>query len=113
MSTKQYTAKQSFFSSWIDHPIQPASQPRFAPLAPLRNWLDNIKICDRKMAHKLCQTIPTQCPFERKISLFGRTILSIPPLCKLNPLYNEVVALRFRAICYLADECGEDVSAYC
>jgi hypothetical protein len=57
--------------------------------------------------------IPTQCPFERDISLFGRTILSIPPLCKLNPLYEEVIGLRFRALCYLADDCGEDVGCYC
>lgn len=112
MSTKQFTAKQSILSSWI-YSFQLPALPKFTPLAPLRDWLDKIEVCDRKLAHKLCQTIPTQCPFERKITLFGRTILSIPPLCKLNPLYNEVVALRFRAICYLADECGEDVSAYC
>jgi hypothetical protein len=112
MSTKQYTAKQSFFYS-CSEPIQLPSLPKFAPLSFLRKWLDNIQISDREFAHKLCQIIPTQCPFERKVKFLGHTILSIPPLCKLNPLYNEVVALRFRAICYLADECGEDVSAYC
>jgi hypothetical protein len=112
MTTKQYTAKQSILNSWIDS-IQLPSLPKFAPLAPLRNWLNNFIISDRQVAHKLCQNIPTQCPFARQINLFGRTILSIPPLCKLNPLYEEIVALRFRAICYLADECGEDVSAYC
>lgn len=112
MSTKQYTAKQSVLNSWI-YQIQLPSFPKIAPLNPLRNWLNNITISDRKFAHKLCQIIPTQCPFERKISLFGHTIISIPPLCKLNPLYDEVVALRFRAICFLADDCGEDVSAYC
>jgi hypothetical protein len=36
----------------------------------------------------------------------------IPPLCKLNPLYNEVVYLRFRALSFLSDICGEDVNAY-
>jgi hypothetical protein len=112
MTTKQYTAKQSIFSSWIDS-FQLPSFPKFSPLAPLKNWLNNLSVCDRKIAHKLCQIIPTQCPFARKISFFGHTILNIPPLCKLNPLYEEIVALRFRAICYLADECGEDVSAYC
>jgi hypothetical protein len=54
----------------------------------------------------ICQVIPSNCPFERTITLSGRTILRIPPLCKLNPLYEELVALRFRALCYLADECG-------
>jgi hypothetical protein len=38
--------------------------------------------------------------------------LHIPPLCKLNPFYEEVLGMRFRALCYLADECGEDVSQF-
>jgi hypothetical protein len=33
-------------------------------------------------------------------------------LCKLNPLYEQLVGLRFRALSYLADDCGEDVSQY-
>lgn len=111
MSTKQYTAKLNIISSWIH--LSHLSFNKLAPLSPVRNWLNNLEISDRNLAHKLCHTIPTQCPFEREISLLGRTIAKIPPLCKLNPLYNEIVALRFRAICYLADECGEDVSAYC
>ncbi len=57
--------------------------------------------------------IPAQCPFERQIQIFGTTVAHIPPLCKLNPLYNELVYLRFRAISYLANDCGEDISAYC
>jgi hypothetical protein len=86
---------------------------RFVPLKPLRQWLDGIQIQSPEAARKICQTIPSHCPFERTIKLFGHTILYIPPLCKLNPLYEELVALRFRALCYLADECGEDVSLYC
>ncbi|MBE9044472.1 Mo-dependent nitrogenase C-terminal domain-containing protein [Pleurocapsales cyanobacterium LEGE 10410] len=82
-------------------------------LAPLRKWLDNVEIDNSDFAHRICQLIPSQCPFEREIKLLGRTIVKIPPMCKLNPLYNEVIALRFRAICYLADICGEDVSIYC
>jgi hypothetical protein len=82
-------------------------------LLPVRKWLDNLAITDSAFAHRLCKTIPSQCPFEREIKLLGRTLVKIPPMCKLNPLYNEVVALRFRAICYLADTCGEDVSIYC
>jgi hypothetical protein len=61
----------------------------------------------------LCKLIPAQCPFERDVKFFGHTLFHIPPLCKLNPLYEEVVALRFRGLCYLADECGEDVTPYC
>lgn len=89
------------------------SRKHFDILSPIRKIVDDIEVNDRLFAHFLCQLIPTQCPFARKIEVFGRTILSIPPLCKLNPFYNEVVSLRFRAMCYLADQCGEDVSSYC
>ena len=82
-------------------------------LKALRQRLDQVKICNPKLANRLCQLIPAQCPFERDVTLFGRKLFHIPPMCKLNPLYEEVVALRFRALCYLADECGEDITAYC
>lgn len=82
-------------------------------LYPLRQRLNQLEIRSESVAHLLCRLIPMQCPFERDIYLLGRKIAHIPPLCKLNPLYEEVVALRFRALCYLADECGEDVTCYC
>jgi hypothetical protein len=85
----------------------------FDPLQPARQWLNNLQVNTPELAHWLCKAIPAQCPFERDVKLFGRTLFHIPPMCKLNPLYEEVVALRFRALCYLADECGEDISAYC
>jgi Mo-dependent nitrogenase C-terminus len=37
----------------------------------------------------------------------------IPAMCKLNPAYEQLVELRFKALCFLADECGEDVTPYC
>ena len=89
------------------------NKSRIDLLSPARKWLDNIEVKDSAVAHRICKLIPSQCPFERQIKLLGRTILRIPPMCKLNPLYNEVISLRFRAICYLADVCGEDVSVYC
>lgn len=89
------------------------THPRFDWLQPLRNWLDRIEVNSPELAHRLCRLIPAQCPFERTVQLFGRTLFHIPPLCKLNPVYDEVVALRFRALCYLADSCGEDISQYC
>lgn len=82
-------------------------------LNPIRQWFENYQIKDSKTAHRIARLIPAQCPFERDIKIFGRTIAHIPPLCKLNPLYEEFVSLRFRALCYLADECHEDISAYC
>jgi tellurite resistance protein len=83
------------------------------PLLSVREWLDGLEIQDPRLARLLCKFIPSQCPFERDITLFGRKIVHIPPLCKLNPLYDQTVGLRFRALSYLADECGEDVSLYC
>jgi tellurite resistance protein len=82
-------------------------------LAPVAQWLDGLEIHDPRVARLLCKFIPSQCPFERDIILFGHKVVHIPPLCKLNPLYDQTVGLRFRALSYLADECGEDVSQYC
>jgi len=94
--------------------LSPVFQPpRWDLFRPLRGWLDQLCVQDAQQAHKLCRLIPSQCPFERDVKLLGKTLFHIPPLCKLNPLYDELVALRFRALCYLADECGEDISAYC
>ena len=82
---------------------------RLALLQPVRQWLDEIEIHDPKLARFLSKAIPAQCPFERDIKLFGHLIAHIPPLCKLNPLYDQLVSLRFRALCYLVDQCGEDI----
>ncbi|MGF1499713.1 MAG: Mo-dependent nitrogenase C-terminal domain-containing protein [Elainellaceae cyanobacterium] len=85
----------------------------FAPLRPVRQWLDNIEIRSPRTARLISTVIPAQCPFERDITLFGRVIAHIPPLCKLNPLYDQLVGLRFRSLCFLADVCGEDIQSYC
>ncbi|OCQ95979.1 nitrogenase [Oscillatoriales cyanobacterium USR001] len=82
-------------------------------LQPARVWLDRWEIHDSSVAHFICKMIPPQCPFERDVTLFGRKIVHIPPMCKLNPLYDQLVGLRFRALSYLADECKEDISQYC
>ncbi|HEY9622156.1 MAG TPA: Mo-dependent nitrogenase C-terminal domain-containing protein [Crinalium sp.] len=84
-----------------------------AVLTPVQEWLDHLEVHDPKLARFLCKMIPPQCPFERDVNLFGRKIAHIPPLCKLNPLYEQLVGLRFRALSYLADDCGEDVTPYC
>ncbi|ELS02348.1 Mo-dependent nitrogenase [Xenococcus sp. PCC 7305] len=121
MSVKNYTASTIVSSSWVNNIQHKSSKtgfslPNFGAidlLKPLRSLLNDMVVQDPTIAHRICAVIPTQCPFARDVKLFGRTILRIPPLCKLNPLYDELVGLRFRAICYLADECGEDVSSYC
>jgi hypothetical protein len=119
------TTKKFLLTSWVsvnqgDTNKAPISQLQDSTshsnhdiLQPLRHWVDSIPVNNRQRSHLLCKLIPAQCPFERDIKLFGKTLFHIPPMCKLNPLYEELVGLRFRALCYLADECGEDVSQYC
>ncbi|MDY7013647.1 MAG: Mo-dependent nitrogenase C-terminal domain-containing protein [Cyanobacteriota bacterium] len=95
-----------------DSPLAPP-QPRKDALDPVRHWLDEMNVKDPRVARFVCKMVPPQCPFERDIKLFGRKIVHIPPMCKLNPLYEQLVGLRFRSLSYLADDCGEDVSRYC
>lgn len=125
MNVSEYTVQNLVFSSWVLIHQGKASAKKATPLKPfkpkktfdllqlIRHRLDRIEVDNPELAHHLCKAIPAQCPFERDIKLLGRTLIHIPPLCKLNPFYEEFVALRFRALCYLADECGEDISAYC
>lgn len=114
--------QQTFATLHLDHWVKQLSQKlsmlkanpiKIDLLAPCRRWLDSIEIKDSAFAHRICRSIPSQCPFERQVKIWGRTIVTSPPMCKLNPLYDEIIALRFRAICYLADTCGEDISVYC
>ena len=124
MKVSEYTIENISLASWVwidqAHGVTtvkplcyPSPKPAVDILRPMRQWLDRIEVGNPKLAHRLCKLIPAQCPFERDVKFLGRTLFHIPPLCKLNPLYEEVVGLRFRAICYLADECGEDVTPYC
>lgn len=81
-------------------------------LQPVRVWLDGMDVKEPRVAKFICKMVPSQCPFERDVKLFGRKIVHIPPLCKLNPLYEQLVGLRFRALSYLANDYGQDVSEY-
>ena len=72
-----------------------------------------MEIQEEQIARRIVKLIPAQCPFAREIRLFGQVILRIPALCKLNPLYEQLMALRFRALCFLAEQCGEDITPYC
>ncbi|TVQ09672.1 MAG: nitrogenase [Leptolyngbya sp. DLM2.Bin27] len=94
-----------------DHPITPPHPPGLGPFTPLRRWIDQIEVTNRRFAHLVCRLIPCCCPFERDVTFLGRTV-HIPALCKLNPVYDELVGLRFRSLAYLVDVCGEDVTRY-
>lgn len=87
------------------------SFPKLDVFAPIRRSIDALEIHSEKTAHLICKLIPCKCPFERDISFLNLTF-HIPPLCKLNPLYNELIYLRFRALSYLTDVCHEDIAPY-
>lgn len=82
-------------------------------LDPINNRLSRIQFNNPQTARLICRMIPSHCPFERDVRLRGRTLFHIPALCKLNPFYGSLVQLRFQALGFLADTCGEDVSPYC
>ena len=87
-------------------------QPHPNVLKPLKEWLDHMDIHDSQLANLICKVIPAQCPFERDIVVFGRKLMHIPAMCKINPIYDQLAGLRFRSLSYLADK-GEDISKYC
>lgn len=89
----------------------PGKKFSFDLFYPLRLWVNNIEVKNEKFAHFLCNLIPCSCPFERDVTIFGHTF-HIPALCKLNPLYNETVSLRLRALIYLEGDCEEDITQY-
>lgn len=72
-------------------------------LDPLKAWLDGLDPADPAVARFLVRLIPAQCPFERDLVLFGHKLVHIPPMCKINPLYEQLVALRFRCLTVLAE----------
>jgi tellurite resistance protein len=90
-----------------------SAQPHADLLAPIKEWLEQIQVQDPRLARLLCKAIPAQCPFERDVFMFGHKLIHIPAMCKINPIYDQLVSLRFRALSYLADVCQEDVTPYC
>ncbi|TVQ43356.1 MAG: nitrogenase [Gloeocapsa sp. DLM2.Bin57] len=114
MDVTDYTVKQIILWHWHypEEEKKANKKVKIDLLLPLRKWLDNFEINNSSLAHRICKLIPSQCPFARTIKVWGKTLLTIPPLCKINPVYDELMSLRFRALSYLA-ECGEDVSKYC
>ncbi len=115
MNIAYYTMSHLALASWIRSHTQHHSirlfqtlsrfrlKLRFAPLQPLRQWLNSIEIKEPQLAEFLCQWIPAQCPFARQIRFGNQILIEIPPMCKLNPLYDELMYLRFQAMCYLEE----------
>ncbi len=112
LETLQHTVYDHQSETTSTTSVTPPTQLQCDVLQSVRNWLERLEINNSDVAKFLCKMIPAQCPFEQEIKLFHKTI-HIPPLCQLNPLYDQLVSLRFRALSYLAEECQEDVSKYC
>ncbi|MGB3402679.1 MAG: Mo-dependent nitrogenase C-terminal domain-containing protein [Microcoleaceae cyanobacterium] len=68
-------------------------------LFQIRLWIETFEISHPQVAQVLSK-IPASCPFAREIRLWGYT-LQIPPLCHLNPVYDSLMLLRFRALTFL------------
>jgi tellurite resistance protein len=106
------TAVPTDSTDTIPNPLLQPPSSKLDPLRPVRDWLDGMDIQDPKVARFLCKLIPSQCPFERDIVIFKKKLVHIPPMCKINPLYEQLVGLRFRSLSYLADICKEDITPY-
>jgi hypothetical protein len=82
-------------------------------LNPVRKIVDSLQFHKgmNAVAREIALRIPGACPFERDVKVFGVVLFHIPPLCKLNPLYEEFVGLRNRALIFLEGE-GESIQEY-
>ncbi|MGG6267152.1 Mo-dependent nitrogenase C-terminal domain-containing protein [Leptolyngbya sp. AN03gr2] len=69
----------------------------------LNHYVSSLPVANLRFARLICRLIPADCPFERDFKVFGRIWFHVPPLCKLNPLYDGLVALRFQALSFLVD----------
>lgn len=83
-----------------------AAQPQVQVLdvlQPIRNWIDSRPMKNTTVATLICQLVPAACPFARTIHFLGHSLV-IPPLCKINPFYEQLMGLRFRALVYLEEQ---------
>ncbi len=93
--TSHFVDPQHYNSGSLWNPLRPL-------INAIKTGLDSIQIRTARQATWICQLIPSHCPFERNIRLGDRTI-HIPALCQINPVYEQLVALRLRAATYLAE----------
>lgn len=75
--------------------------PKLDPLVPVRRWLAALEIPSRSVAELICRWVPNTCSAGYSLRWQGRIWLHLPPLCKLNPLHEELLDLRFRAADFL------------
>lgn len=91
------------FMNITTSPHSQTSESSFVTLDWLRHHITQIEFKNPRTAQLVCKLIPPSCPFARTIKLFNRTLLVIPPLCHINPVYEELMELRFRALVFLSE----------
>jgi hypothetical protein len=96
----------------IPTPTKKTKYQSLSLLHSLQQWIETAEIDEERLARRIVKLIPASCPFAREIRFLNRVIFRIPPLCKINPVYEQLMTLRFRALCFLADQCGEDITSY-
>jgi hypothetical protein len=85
-----------------------------SPFKIIQERLENLEISTKETAEKIVNLIPSNCPFAREIRVFNLAIFRIPPLCRLNPFYEDLMILRFRALSFLGGiGMAEDITPYC
>lgn len=75
--------------------------PTFAPLAPIRRWMNTIEVGNVLVAQMICHLVPNTCSSAHEIRFFDRTWFTVPSICQVNPFKDELIDLRFRAADFL------------
>ncbi len=103
-SISSYKSSRPIMTSYYIESSAPARHwnPFRPAINALKSWLDGIEMQTMVQAQWICQLIPSHCPFQRDIRVGNRT-LHIPALCQINPVYEQLVALRLRAATYIAE----------
>lgn len=94
LATLEITLYESQPNQPLEQSVELAQEPGMSPhphsdaLQPVRSWLDHMDIQDPRVARFVCKLIPSQCPFERDVTLFGRKVVHIPP-CASSILFTN------------------------
>ena len=54
-----------------------------------------------KRLDRILAAIPSQCPLAKRVNILGRSYLIQP--CKLNPFYDQIMNIKFKAMQRLAE----------
>ena len=73
-------------------------------LDPLKHWLNGLDPGDERISSFIAHLIPFLDPFGCDIDLFAHKLVQIPVMCKINPLFEQFLAVRFRCLGHLSVE---------